>query len=366
LPSTTTGSPLAFTDSLGTNYAIYTDPQGNKYVQYYDPAGAYYINSSGAKVYIPTAQTGSIGFGSNSQLIFTDSTGGNRYILTSNGARVYLTLSSATANTEVYSDPQNNRYTVARDPATNNVYTVLNSGIREYLTSFPQVVTGAPNTLADNLGTQYGIYTDPQGSRYVTYTDPTGVYYINSNGIKTYFPSATPAAPANTGSTPLNVYIDSTGGNRYLLNSNGVRTYLTFASASGNTQVYADPAGNKYTIYKDPATSNLYTITNTGTRTYLTSLPAATSGSPTSLNDAVGTQYNIFTDPQGNRYVTYSDPTGRYYLNANAEKVYLPASASVVLATPPYVYLDKSGNKFVLDNKGNRVYLHPVSQSGAT
>jgi hypothetical protein len=39
---------------------------------------------------------------------------------------------------------------------------------------------------------------------------------------------------------------------------------------------------------------------------------------------------------------------------------------SVVLKNTTWLYLDKRGNKFVLDNKGNRVYLHPVSDSGAT
>ena len=365
-PQQTSGAPVTFTDALGTNYAIYSDPQNNKYVQYFDPYGAYYLNSTGGKVYAPLSQTGNVGFGSNSQLIFTDSTGSQRYILASNGSRVYLTLSSTSGNTQTFTDPQNNRYTVARDPANNNLYTVINSGTREYLTSFPQTVAGAPSTLVDNLGTQYGVYTDPQGSKYVTYTDPNGVYYINSNGIKTYFPSSSPSAPANTGLNPVNIYIDSTGGNRYLLNNNGVRTYLTFVSATGNTQVYADPMNNKYTIYSDPATGNQYTLTSSGTRTYLTSYPASTSGSPTNFNDSVETQYSIVSDPQNNRYVTYSDPSGRYYLNAKGEKVYLPGTASVSLATPTWVYLDKSGNKFVLDTKGNRVYLHPVSQSGTT
>jgi len=50
-------------------------------------------------------------------------------------------------------------------------------------------------------------------------------------------------------------------------------------------------------------------------------------------------------------------------LNSNGEKIYLN---SIVLATPTYVFLDNSGNKYVLSNKGVRVYLHPVSQSGSS
>lgn len=91
------------------------------------------------------------------------------------------------------------------------------------------------------LGTQYGVYTDPLGNKYVTYTDPAGTYYINNNNIKVYFTSNTPSAPANTGANPVNVYIDSTGGQKYLLSSSGARTYLSFVSSTANTQIYTSP-----------------------------------------------------------------------------------------------------------------------------
>jgi hypothetical protein len=285
-PQTTSGTPIPLTDSLGTQYSIYTDLQGNKYVQYYDPSGIYYLNSTGAKVYLPNFSTsGSI---VSSQLVFTDSTGGNRYILSNNGVRTYLTLTSTNGNVQTYSDPLNNKYTITRDPASNNIYTVINSGTKEFLTSFPVSVSGAPTTLTDSIGTQYGIYTDLQGNKYVTYTDNVGVYYINSNAIKVYFPSSSPSAPINTGSTPVTIFTDSTGGHKYILSNNGIRIYLTFVSASNNNQVYADPSGNKYTIYKDSATGNLYTLTNNGIKSYLTSLSQTTSGNPTALTDSIG------------------------------------------------------------------------------
>lgn len=229
------------------------------------------------------------------------------------------------------------------------------------MTGLPQAVSGAPTTLTDSIGTQYSIYTDPQGNKYVVYTDPAGTYYLNQNGIKVYLPAALPAAPANTGSTPVTIYIDSTGGNRYILSPSGVRKYLTFVSSTANSFIYADPSGNKYTIYRDPTSNNLYTQTSSGLRTYLTSLPQPLSANPSTFNDTVGTQYAIYSDPQGNRYVTYSDPSGRYYLNSTINKVYVGGAAT--LLSPIVIYLDGSGNKYVLSNSGERVYLHPVSES---
>ncbi len=96
-PTTTSGTPVTLTDSIGTKYGIYSDPQGNKYVTYNDPVGTYYLNTNNSKVYLPNSQTSGTGIGSQ-PYIFIDSTGGNKYLLNRNADRIYLTLSSTSGN----------------------------------------------------------------------------------------------------------------------------------------------------------------------------------------------------------------------------------------------------------------------------
>jgi len=263
-PTSTLGSPVALTDSLGTKYAIYSDSLGNKYVAYTDSLGVYYINSNGVKVYLPDSQQTSGVTGASMTYVFTDSTSGSRYVLAANGNRVYLTLASTSGATQTLTDPQGNKYTITKDPSTGNSYTTLTGNVREYLTSSPQTVTGSPIALTDSLGTQYTIYSDPQGYKYVQYHDPSGAYYINSTGYKVYVPTTS----SSTGSFTQQqlIFTDSTGGNMYLLSSNGTRIYLTAVSTSGATQTLADPQGARYTVTKDPATNNVYTVLGSGVR----------------------------------------------------------------------------------------------------
>jgi hypothetical protein len=180
--------------------------------------------------------------------------------LGTNGVRTYLTLSSTSGNTQIYSDPQGNKYTIVKDPTSGNLYTTINGNLKEYLTSFPQTTSGTPISLTDSLGTQYAIYSDSQGNKYVAYTDYIGIYYLNSNGVKIYLSDAQTSGV--NGVSPTYIFTDNTGNNKYILGSNGVRTYLTLSSTSGNTQIYSDPQGNKYTIVKDPTSGNLYTTIN--------------------------------------------------------------------------------------------------------
>lgn len=55
-PTSTSGSPLTFTDSLNNTYAVYSDAQGNKYVTYNDAKGKYYLNANGSKTYLTASQ----------------------------------------------------------------------------------------------------------------------------------------------------------------------------------------------------------------------------------------------------------------------------------------------------------------------
>lgn len=152
-PTTTYGNPISLTDAYGNIYTIYSDPNGNKYITYSDPKGKYSLTNSGSKVYLPTTVTtpttpsngttivtpGTNGTNTGSTTgtggagiiyIFTDSTGGNKYILNSTGSRIYLTLSSTSGNTQTYTDPQNNKYTIVRDPTSGNLYTTINGGAK--------------------------------------------------------------------------------------------------------------------------------------------------------------------------------------------------------------------------------------------
>ena len=377
-PTQVSGTPISYTDALGNTYTLYSDPQGNKYVTYSDPKGKYYLNNSGNKVYLTNAQltptnnggatiipTTPTGTGSP-VYVFTDSNNGSRYILSPNGVRTYLTLTSTSGNTQTYTDPQGNRYTITKDPTTNNLWYQLTPTTKEFLTSYPSTVSGTPLTFNDTLGTVYNIYSDPQGNKYVVYSDSMGPYYLNANGNKVYLNGGQPS----TGSgAPVYIFTDSTGGNRYILNSTGDRQYLTLSSTQGNTQVYTDSLGNKYSVVKDPTTGALsYQLTTTN-KEFLTGYPTTTSGQPLTLNDSLGTQYGIYSDPQGNKYIVYTDPLGTYYLNNNGNKVYLnqQPTATTGLGSNTYVFIDSTGgNRYILSPNGVRTYLTLTSTQGNT
>ncbi len=294
-PATTAGVPITFDDAYGNVYTVYSDPAGNRYVTYSDSRGRYYINDNGSKTYLPQnipttsvpqttaptvpSNTGSFvspgtntgsftspgtttlpstgGLGGAPVYIFTDSTGGNRYILNSNNNRVYLTLNSTSGTSQTFTDPQGNRYTISRDPTTSNAVTTLGSNVRQFVTGYPTSTVGSPISLSDTLGTRYSIVSDNTGNRYVTYTDPVGTYYLNANGVKVYLPQQSPRLAGLNGY----IFTDSTGGNRYLINPDGTRSYLTLTSSAANTQIYTDPrTGSRYTVTKDPTTDNSLTV----------------------------------------------------------------------------------------------------------
>jgi hypothetical protein len=72
---------------------------------------------------------------------------------------------------------------------------------------------------------------------------------------------------------------------------------------------------------------NLYSQQN-GIKVYMTGFPSATSGTPTTVTDSVGTSYTIYNDQLGNKYITYGDSTGQYYFDKNGNKTYINKTPS--------------------------------------
>lgn len=104
-PTSISGSPLTFTDSLNNIYVVYSDPQGNKYVTYNDPKGRYYLNPNGSKTYLTASQLGTT-------TTINNSTNTQTNPISTNSSTTVKNTTSPTTSSQVYvfMDLSGNKY----------------------------------------------------------------------------------------------------------------------------------------------------------------------------------------------------------------------------------------------------------------